>query len=1204
MSVFDIYSTYLTDEGYVSENSFFDSDSLYHYKFVINEHYIPRTVTSYYSTYGAHPMVVNSHGYLNAPLMYKTNAVYPVYYDTEINENLTSTLNITKDGSITVTALDTYDENLSDYENLDNVEVTINGGQFNGTIAQRYYYTVPFANSSPKTITYKLKVNTYGRRGNVSDDTYLTPPYASLTPFISYRDSGSTFSHKIYIVKLDNGKSLICADIFKGSKRNIADDGTAVSTTDITIVTSNELNIDWSVYHDIKLESFFKKHPSYNYECTYIKLSIDNIFIPFHSLLDSGNISSSNSNTYYCDTDVNSEYYGYLTIVTTITNTTKETFRNQNYRDSGFVNIGSYDNFNTDAKNTKWNVSIKKLEISDIDLPTTWKFYSSKSASTELPQEGYLNFLYFTVGGYNPRYTISAKNNYGFEGIRCFYECTNTDFLNYAFYYTSPSHSQVSNQITSDREFRFGTSDTYFSLKEDVHYVSNRINSTMIPFETDTRTYLSCSNGTIYTKTITTENDSSSGGGGYIQYGNVVNTLENTEDVTFENDWCKLNGTTNRGIVINNVNSTGSHATFGIQYELFFKLTHEDIVNIKNNLSSPDGHVVILTNERNFKFNNNYIALLYKPNLIVDNEDTLGRNILGDEIDGWFEVCKYNGTYSLETYALYPKLKSQDVYHLSYILRNYGTYALNTWNIISLNGVYLFVGDYNKLRIKWYNGIFFDGTARTVTFFTKSKTGTENKIWCSFRNLQHSIPRFPTGLKIDAICNTHLDTEMPTEGTESFYRKFVDNRYKHINIEALYPNNKITLPTYVYSDWMTLETSKLEWIETVNGVSRVVSTADEYEVPLNRSKVVTLSCTNAYAVNKKLNITITMLIPPTAIIKPITDLTYIEYGQYIELDGSDSYENITRYQWSTGEQTDKIGFYIYGDTTKTLTVYNEYGYNATTFTIRGVLMSQTLVSLNNLTRYSNNLKPKTVTDLTINSNKITVKYLDNHTKQLTLPSGGSSVQTRTVTRIPTYIELHVNVGQVEDEGYLDYSITTNSKVTISAEDIKDIFKFSSDYDSYATGITVTDITASKAYDENDTVFLIAVNMVSPIIYDIYSTFSMSCNKSFGNVTLTDSDILSAVNSISSEEKQSITSQVYGGDSLTIGGSCGNIDYGSNYCIVDAVISTDDLSDESTYIKNDYFKYDTETNESYCYLKLIFKSCSTFDDTAVTFTEVL
>lgn len=1196
MSVFEIYSTYLTDEGYVSENSFFDPDSIYHYKFVIHDHYIPRTVTSYVSAYGDHPIVVNAHGYLNAPLMYKTNAVYPVYYDTEINENLTSTLNITKDGSITVTALDTYDENLSDYENLDNVEVTINGGQFNSTIVQRDYYTVPFANSSPKTITYKLKVNTYGRRGSVSDDTYLTPPYASLTPFISYRDKGSTYQHKIYIVKLDNGKSLICADIFKNSKRNIADDGSAVSTTDITIVTSNELNIDWSVYHDIKIEYFFKKHPSYNYECTYIKLSIDNTFIPFHSLLDSGNISNSSPNTYYCDTDVNSEYYGYLTIVTSMNNSSYDRFRDQNYCDSSFVNIGSYDSFNTDAKNTKWNVSIKKLEISDIDLPTTWKFYSTGNTDVELPQEGYDKVLYYTVTGNNPNHIITAENNYGYK-VRCYYACTPKGFTLSAHYNEYPNQSNTSyTHITSGREFRLNESNTYFSLEKVETYIENTARyCQLLPFETDNRTYFLSSHSSVSEHTIT-RNDWPTGG---IFWGANVNTLENTEDVTYENGWCKLNGTTKRGLFAVNMWSTGTYPDTGIQYELFFKLTHEDIVNIKNNLSSPDGHVILLCGEENFGYSSSYIALLYKPNLIVGNEDTLGRNILGDEIDGWFEVCRYNGTYSLETYALYPKLKSQDVYHLCYILRNIGqSNTYNTFRYIILNGVYLFIGEYVKIDRR--------RTARKMSFFTNDTYSSENKIWCSFRSVKYTNEQvYPVNLNMDAICNIHLDTGMPTEGTESFYRTFIDNRYKHINIEALYPDNKITLPTYVYCDWMRIERSdKSEWIETVNGVSRVVSTADEYEVPLDRSKVITLSCTNAYAVNKKLNITITMLIPPTAIIKPITDLTYVEYGQYIELDGSDSYENITRYQWSTGEQTDKIGFYVYGDTSKTLTVYNEYGYNATTFTIRGVLMSQTLVSLNNLTRYSNNLKPKTVTDLTINSNKITVKYLDNHTKQLTLPSGGSSVQTRTVTRIPTYIELHVNVGQVEDEGYLDYSITTNSKVTISAEDIKDIFKFSSDNNSYATGITVTDITASKAYDENDTVFLIAVNMVSPIIYDIYSSFLMSCNKSFGNVTLTDSNILSAVNSISSEEKQSITSQVYGGNSLTLGGSCGNINYGSNYCVVDAVISTDDLGDEGTYIKNNYFKYDTETNESYCYLKLIFKSCLTFDDTAVTFTEVL
>lgn len=130
----------------------------------------------------------------------------------------------------------------------------------------------------------------------------------------------------------------------------------------------------------------------------------------------------------------------------------------------------------------------------------------------------------------------------------------------------------------------------------------------------------------------------------------------------------------------------------------------------------------------------------------------------------------------------------------------------------------------------------------------------------------------------------------------------------------------------------------------------------------------------------------------------------------------------------------------------------------------------------------------------VDTNKLELTFSDQTTKQLTLPSGGSTPTTRTVTRVPMYFEVHFK------------SSDDSTKYTLNANDVKSLFTFSTtseedyDYTSHPNGIVVTDVTSTKAYNANDTVFLVAVNLVNPrLLGENKNGIKIGCNKSFGNI---------------------------------------------------------------------------------------------------------
>lgn len=274
-------------------------------------------------------------------------------------------------------------------------------------------------------------------------------------------------------------------------------------------------------------------------------------------------------------------------------------------------------------------------------------------------------------------------------------------------------------------------------------------------------------------------------------------------------------------------------------------------------------------------------------------------------------------------------------------------------------------------------------------------------------------------------------------------------------------------------------------------------------------------------------------------------------------------------------------------------------------------MSNEIITIEKLTRLINRLKPKTVTDLSISSNILNVEFLDESSKQLTLPSGGSSPVTRTVTRVPVYFEIHFKVGEITGSAYEYDQCTADSVLGITAQDVKDIIKVSSgDYSHYSEtpapeGIIVTDVTSTKAYDEFDKVFLVAVNLTNPYLKPGASaSITFDLGKSFGNITISDSTIIGAINqarqSQGEEQIQSCGAQIAGGyPELSFEqNDCSMQGNAYNYFEITAYLDNQDLS-ASYYVYNDWFGY-RSTFGGICSFKLQVINKENLDE-PVTFT---
>lgn len=251
----------------------------------------------------------------------------------------------------------------------------------------------------------------------------------------------------------------------------------------------------------------------------------------------------------------------------------------------------------------------------------------------------------------------------------------------------------------------------------------------------------------------------------------------------------------------------------------------------------------------------------------------------------------------------------------------------------------------------------------------------------------------------------------------------------------------------------------------------------------------------------------------------------------------------------------------------------------------------------------------------VDTNKLELTFSDQTTKQLTLPSGGSSPVTRTVTRVPVYFEIHFKVGEVAESSMYDYNeCTADTVLGITAQDVKDIIRVSSESENayedtpVPEGIIVTDVTSTKGYDEFDKAFLVAVNLVVPYTRGgsyPSGTIKFSLGKSFGNITISDSTIIGAINqarqSQSEEQIESFGAQITGAHpQLSFGSDC-SIGPNTNYFEITAYLDNQNI-DSSQYpqsVSNGWFGYSNEFGSN-CSFGLQVISKTTLNE-PVTFT---
>lgn len=246
----------------------------------------------------------------------------------------------------------------------------------------------------------------------------------------------------------------------------------------------------------------------------------------------------------------------------------------------------------------------------------------------------------------------------------------------------------------------------------------------------------------------------------------------------------------------------------------------------------------------------------------------------------------------------------------------------------------------------------------------------------------------------------------------------------------------------------------------------------------------------------------------------------------------------------------------------------------------------------------------------VDTNKLELTFSDQTTKQLTLPSGGSSPVTRTVTRVPVYFEIHFKVGEVAESSSVSGhdECTADSVLGITAQDVKDIVRVSSeDSNAYEEspapgGIVVTDVTSTKAYDEFDKVFLVAVNLAVPFFEPACGPVALKfgLGKSFGNITISDSTIIDAINEKTQGQIQSFDAQIAGGyPQLSFGPYDCSFSDNANYFEITAYIDNQHISDFDSSVYNGWFGYNS-TRGGNCAFQLQVINMTSLT-TPVTFT---
>lgn len=809
------------------------------------------------------------HGFYNFPKNHAEGVTgYPKYFfDKRINADIDCSGGTVIDTGLSYVTLTGYDPLKTDEENLPYVALRC---------VYQYSYIIPdntVRNNYAKTISFGYKVESFG--------TEFIPGYCVTAPLYSFVDSnGRLFS--MNVCKRSNGKTVISAIDFGE---------TVYDTADLSgLRVTNDLVIDWSLWHEIKLVFDYTKafinadsETIQGHNATYCRLYIDNVFIPFvfegassdfcyRNVYTDGSLYPSYPSGAIASEIPYHEFFGFA-------------FGTQQPDINMYDSIVLYRNYHLNryvGQGTTLNADWYK-----------WRRYDSP------------NWLYLDTG-ISINHEIEASSPY-----------PNAE--------TNAYRITVYNQWGSSQTIDF-TEQCIVPPTVSMNYV---LQSTGIPVTVTGDTEVELNSTDIVTlNAVTTsgmthinakkfypwENDATTHSGDSFNNLGQLNNPNYQSMIDYSDGWLQLNGYTGRG----------PDARFGSNYydfetlEGFFKITTEDVNAMLQETGSDNAFYIPLIMFGAFdQYSNHRCYVCYNPKVNLDNDKSIAT--FGKKTEGTFSICRFEGSNFKQCYFTFPKLEDTDIYHIALC------YRVNDKRMcfVFINGICVFSAKFDDKVL--------DYAYQKAVLGTNSSAVDWIPVTLAMRSIRESLVKvYDVNFDMKG-CFTFEDYPNGYAVSDDYYA-FVGNQLaqrKYFDPAVLYPDNKLTyqvLNPGVNNSW---------WLTLPDEEEQKISDNDTAVVTVNRNCIYTLkSQDSAGGQVVNLNLDFILHVPPTAVIT--TDSLSVYKGQYVVLSGENSFDEITSYQWSDGSTGSQTGFFAEQDTTVSLIVTNPYGSDTAVVTIKVV----------------------------------------------------------------------------------------------------------------------------------------------------------------------------------------------------------------------------------------------------------------------------
>ena len=810
------------------------------------------------------------HGFYNFPKNHAEGVTgYPKYfYDYRDGENIEVPGTSNNSINISYETLSGYDPSKSDYENLPYVALKVRS--LNNSYICAYEQNAPIYLNGCREIVYDFKVNAFG-------DRYSQDKCGCVSLF-SQDTSGLSYYTAIRIHQRQNEKTVITADSYDVPYSGDLDYTGRRMTA--------ELDIDWSEWHEIRLTfDYTKAFINANGEtvqgrnCTYLRLYIDDVFIPFlfqggtgtweyNNVLEDGSIYPSGG---ALGTLTPQWYdYGFAVFIYGSNNNNSEILF-KNVRINRYLGQGT-------TLNADW---YKRNYYPDqwLYLDTGISINHEIEASSSYPNAE------------TNVYRITVYNQWGSSQTIDFTEqciVPPTVGMNYVLQSTGTPVT-----VTGDTQVELNSTDIV-TLNAVTTSGMTHVNAfSFYPWESDATTH---------------------SGDSFNNLGDLNNPNYQSM-IDYSDGWLQLNSYTGEG----------PDARFGSNYydfetlEGFFKITTEDVNAMLQETGSDNAFYIPLIMFGGFEqYSNDRCYVCYNPKVNLDDDKSIAT--FGKKTEGTFSICRFQGSDIQQVYFTFPKLEDTDIYHIALC------YRVNDKRMcfVFINGICVF-------SAKFDDKVLDDYTYQKAVLATNSGGANWIPVTLAMRSIRESLVKvYDVNFDMKG-CFTFEDFPNGYAVSDDYYAyvggQLADRKY--FDPAVLYPENKLTyqvLNPNVNNSW---------WLTLPDEEEQKISDNDTAVVTVNRNCIYTLKSQDSaggQAVN--LNLDFILHVPPTAVIT--TDSLSVYKGQYVVLSGENSFDEITSYQWSDGSTGSQTGFFAEQDTTVSLIVTNPYGSDTAVVTIKVV----------------------------------------------------------------------------------------------------------------------------------------------------------------------------------------------------------------------------------------------------------------------------